>query len=223
MQQKATGRLRSAMVAAGEELHKQDKAFKTASNLDFFMWLALFLALAFAIRLFVFEPVQVLGDSMYPTLLHGERMFVEKVSYLIKSPERGDIIICRYPNYDENCVKRVIGIPGDTVRIEGGQLYVNGEPVDESAYWKGDVLGTSIRADMAPVTVPEKTVFVMGDNRNFSTDSRDASVGPIPYTQVVGKVHAVIFPFGEVRSVYTGVSPMEGVPYSLPPLFFWGQ
>ena len=71
MQQRASGRLRGAMVAAGEELHKRDEAFKRASNLDFFMWLAVFVALALAIRLFVFEPVQVVGDSMYPTLLDG--------------------------------------------------------------------------------------------------------------------------------------------------------
>ena len=223
MQQRASGRLRGAMVAAGEELHKRDEAFKRASNLDFFMWLAVFVALALAIRLFIFEPVQVGGDSMYPSLLDGERMFVEKVSYLIEPPERGDVIICRYPAYAENCVKRVIGLPGETVSVSGGIVYVNGEPLEESAYWQGDSFGRDIRVDMEPVTVPEKSVFVMGDNRNFSTDSREASIGPIPYAQVIGKVHSVIFPLGEVRSVYTGVSPMAGVPYAPPALFYWGQ
>lgn len=223
MQQRASIRLRGAMVAAGEELHKRDEVFKRASNLDFFMWLAVFVAMALAIRLFVFEPVQVVGDSMYPTLLDGERMFVEKVGYLIDPPEQGDIIICRYPAYTENCVKRVIGLPGDTVSVSGGIVYVNGEPLDESAYWHGDSFGDDIRVDVAPVTVPEKSVFVMGDNRNFSTDSRELSIGPIPYARIIGKVHGVMFPLGEVRSVYTGVSPMAGVAYTPPAMFYWGQ
>lgn len=223
MQQRASIRLRGAMVAAGEELHKRDEVFKRASNLDFFMWLAVFVAMALAIRLFVFEPVQVVGDSMYPTLLDGERMFVEKVVYLVDPPERGNVIICRYPAYTENCVKRVIGLPGDTVSISGGIVYVNGEPLDESAYWHGDSFGDDIRVDVAPVTVPEKSVFVMGDNRNFSTDSRELSIGPIPYARIIGKVHGVMFPLGEVRSVYTGVSPMVSVPYTPPVTFYWGQ
>ncbi|MEA4970727.1 MAG: signal peptidase I [Candidatus Pelethousia sp.] len=223
MQQRALGRLRGAMVAASEELHKRDEVFKRASNLDFFMWLAVFVAMALAIRLFVFEPVQVVGDSMYPTLLDGERMFVQKVGYLIDPPERGDVIICRYPAYMENCVKRVIGLPGDTVSVSGGIVYVNGEPLEESAYWHGDSFGDDIRVDVAPVTVPEKSVFVMGDNRNFSTDSRELSIGPIPYARIIGKVHGVMFPLGEVRSVYTGVSPMAGVPYTPPATFYWGQ
>ena len=218
MRERISGKLRGRMVAAGEELHKRDEAFKRASNIEFFVWLAVFVALALTIRMFVFEPVRVDGDSMYPTLLHGERMFVEKVSYLINPPRRGDIIICRYPYYRENCVKRVIGLPGETISVSEGVVYVNGRALDESAYWQDEIW-----QEVAPVTVPEKSVFVMGDNRNFSTDSRDATVGPITYAQVIGKVHSVLFPLADIRSVYTGVPPMAGVAYAPPYFFTWGQ
>lgn len=217
MQGRMTGALRGRMLVAGEELHKNDAAFKKASNADFLLWLTIFVVLALAVRMFVFEPVQVDGDSMYPTLLHGERMFVEKITYLVERPQRGDIIICRYPNYIENCVKRVIGLPGDRVAVTGGVVYINGEALEESGYWQGEIW-----QDVAEVMVPENCVFVMGDNRNFSTDSREVSVGPIPYSQVVGKVHSVIWPLGEIRSVYTGTSPMAGVPYSGGAPFYWG-
>lgn len=221
MQDKIAERLKGRMLAASEELHKSDEAVRRASNIDFFLWLAVFVALALAVRMFVFEPVLVDGDSMYPTLLHGERMFVEKVSYLIEPPGRGDILICRYPNYRENCVKRVIGLPGEVVSVSGGVVYVNGEPLEESAYWRGDAGGTLLRQDMAPVTVPENNVFVMGDNRNYSDDSRDPYVGPIPYARVIGKVHSVIWPLGEIRSVYKGASSLAGEPYTPPSFLNW--
>lgn len=218
MQENISGGLRGRMLAAGEELHKRDEAFKRASNIEFFLWLAVFVALALAIRMFIFEPVRVDGDSMYPTLLHGERMFVEKVSYLVSPPERGDIIICRYPYYRENCVKRVVGLPGETISVSRGMVYVNGQALDESAYWQGDIW-----ADVGPVTVPENSVYVMGDNRNYSTDSRDPTVGPLHYAHVIGKVHSVLIPLGHLRSVYTGVSPQAGVEYTPPSPFRWGN
>jgi len=218
MQETISSTLRNRMLTAAEELHKNDEAFKKASNKDFFIWLAIFVALALAVRMFVFEPVLVDGDSMYPTLLHGERMFVEKITYLIESPKRGDIIICRYPGYVENCVKRVIGRPGDTVSVVGGVVYINGQPLDESAYWQDEIWW-----DMDPVKVPEKCVFVIGDNRNHSTDSREKIIGPIPYSQVRGKVHSIMWPIGEIRNVYKGASPMVGVPYAPKLNFTWDK
>lgn len=211
MEHKVDRKLRSRMLSASEELHKQDAPFRRASNIDFFLCLVFYVALAFVIRLFVFEPVLVKGDSMYPTLLDGERMFVEKVTYLVERPQRGDVIICHYPFYHENCVKRVVALAGETIAIRGGQVYVDGQPLDESAYWDDGIWG-----DMEPQTVPPGHVFVMGDNRNYSTDSRDVTVGPLSYAQVIGKVHSVIWPVSEWRSVYTGVSPMAWVPYRVP-------
>lgn len=178
-----------------ETLHEKDEAFKKASDRDFAIWLLIVLVAAFAVRLFLFEPIRVSGDSMYDTLIDGERMFVEKVSYWFERPQRGEIIICYYPNHTTTCVKRVIGVPGDRIAILGGEIYLNGEKLDESAYW--DDL---IWSDMAEIIVPEDCVFVMGDNRNGSSDSRNPLVGPIPYNRVVGRVRSVIWPVARART-----------------------
>ena len=178
-----------------ETLHEKDEAFKKASDRDFAIWLLIVLVAAFAVRLFLFEPIRVSGDSMYDTLIDGERMFVEKVSYWFERPQRGEIIICYYPNHTTTCVKRVIGVPGDRIAILGEEIYLNGEKLDESAYWE-DI----IWSDMAEITVPEDCVFVMGDNRNGSSDSRNPLVGPIPYNRVVGRVRSVIWPVARART-----------------------
>lgn len=165
-------------------------------QLDFLISLAFLAVIALGIRAFLLEPVRVDGDSMAPTLLNGERMFVEKVSHWFGCPERGDIIICYYPGYTETCVKRVIATAGETVAVRDGKVYIDGAALDESAYWNGEVLG-----DFGPITVPEGEVFVMGDNRNASKDSRNPSVGTIPFLEIVGRVRAVILPLGSARTV----------------------
>ena len=177
---------------------KNGKPKKSAKReaLEWVLTIVAALAIAFVIRTFLFEPVRVSGDSMYDTLIHNERMFVEKVSYWFERPQRGQIIICYYPNHTSTCVKRIIGVPGDRVAITGGELYLNGEKLDESAYWEDLIWG-----DMAEITVPEDCVFVMGDNRNDSSDSRSPLVGPIPYSRIVGRVRSVIWPIEEARKV----------------------
>ena len=177
-----------------EKLHKDDKPYKKAANREFIIYLLGVITIALCIRTFVFEPVRVVGPSMHPTLQDGEGMFVEKLTYVFSEPERGDIIICRYPNYVVKCVKRIIAVPGDTISISDGKIYLNGSELDESAYWNDYIYG-----DMIEVTVPEKSLFVVGDNRNESGDSRH--VGFIPYAQVKGKVHAVMTPFSRARWV----------------------
>lgn len=180
----------------GETLHAKDAAYKKTADKEFMLWLLMVLVAAFAIRLFIFEPTRVSGDSMYDTLLNGERMFVEKVSYCFVRPQRGEIIICYYPNHTSTCVKRVIGIPGDRIAITDGEIYLNGEKLDESAYWED-----SIRGDMAEITIPEDCVFVMGDNRNDSSDSRSPMVGPIPYSRIVGRARGVMWPTENARKL----------------------
>ncbi len=174
--------------------HEKDKPYKSASDKEFVLYLAAVLIIAFAIRLFVFEPVRVDGSSMYDTLLDGERMAVEKVTYMFERPKRGDIIICFYPGYTVSCVKRVIGLPGDTVEVSYGQLYINDELINEDEY-----VDEMMFSDYEKTTVPEDCVLVMGDNRNASKDSRSATVGPIPYYRIVGKARGVIFPFSDIR------------------------
>ena len=165
-------------------------------NLDFAVYLLTIILAAFAVRRFLLEPIRVDGASMVPTLVHGEHMLVEKCSYWVEEPQRGQIIICFYPGYTESCVKRVVGLPGETVAVTGGRVLINGVALDESSYF-----GDGIWSDMEPVTVPDKSLFVMGDNRNGSKDSRDSSVGSIPYYKVVGRVRAVIWPLSVFKTI----------------------
>ncbi len=178
---------------ARDELHKKDEPYKKAANSDFIIYLLTLMAAAIFIRTFIFEPVQCIGISMYPTLVGGEGMFTEKLTYTVSAPQRDDIIICRYPYHTEKCVKRVIAVPGDRISISDGAIYLNGERLDESAYWSGYIEDS----EMPEVTVPDKCLFVVGDNRNHSGDSRH--VGFIPYWQVKGKVRAVMTPFSQAR------------------------
>lgn len=127
MAEKIDKTLRAALLKDAEAIHAKDAPYKRAADKEFILWLVIVLALALAVRLFVFEPVRVVGDSMHDTLVNGERMLVEKVSYLFREPQRSDIIICFYPHHTTSCVKRVIGIGGDTVAIRDGILYLNGE------------------------------------------------------------------------------------------------
>lgn len=164
-------------------------------NKEFLLYIVFVVLIALTIRSFIAEPIRVDGDSMIPTLVHNEDMLVEKMSYWFNDPQRGDIIICYYPGYTESCVKRVIGLPGETVTVTNGAIYIDGKALDESAYWSGEIIG-----DMDPVTVGARQVFVVGDNRNGSKDSRNPSVGCIPYAKVVGHVVAVVYPFSEFET-----------------------
>lgn len=165
-------------------------------NLDFLVYISAVILLALSIRAFLVEPIRVQGNSMVPTLTSTEHMFVEKVSYWFAPPERGQIIICYYPGYTESCVKRVIGLPGETVAVSGGRVYIDGAPLDEGDYWNDIIF-----SETAPVLVGEKQVFVMGDNRNGSKDSRNESVGCIPYGKIVGRVRGVIWPVSSFRGI----------------------
>ena len=189
LSKKELGKFRDAR----EELHKKDEPYRRAANSDFIIYLLTLMAVAICIRTFIFEPVQCIGISMYPTLVGGEGMFTEKLTYTVSAPQRDDIIICRYPYHTEKCVKRVIAVPGDRISISDGAIYLNGEKLDESAYWSGYIEDS----EMPEVTVPERNLFVVGDNRNHSGDSRH--VGFIPYWQVKGKVRAVMTPFSQAR------------------------
>lgn len=150
--------------------------------------------IALALRFFVFEFIRVDGPSMKPTLYTDEYVFMEKVTYWFRHPLRGDIVICSFPASKDSFVKRVIGQPGDKVKVTEGVLYINDIP-DHEYY------GGVFNNDMDEVTVPENCVMVMGDNRNESRDSRDPSVGPIPYDKILGKAEFVIWPLDKIHGL----------------------
>jgi signal peptidase I len=118
------------------------------------------------------------------------------VSYWFDPPSRGDIIVCYFEHEKLSVVKRIIGLPGDTVSVAYGKVYVNGMLLDESAYWDGEIF-----SDMPPQVIPEDAIFVMGDNRNVSEDSRSENVGPVALKHIVGRVRYVIWPFSNLRPI----------------------
>lgn len=177
---------------AGKE--KQKKSLQR----EIFEWIMVFVvaaALAFVVRTFIFEPVRVDGQSMLNTLENNEFMIATKFDYLLGDPERFDIVICDYPNTDDGMyrVKRVIGLPGETIELRLGELYVDGEHVEQNF----DM--TPNETNFGPFTVPENAYFVMGDNRNNSKDSRNPLVGALDRSMIKGHVRAVVFPLGRMR------------------------
>lgn len=205
MEQKLTKKQLKEARNRAEKVHEKHKPYREVANVEFLMYIFLVLIAAFAVRLLVFEPVSVSGDSMMNTLLDGERMLVEKVSYCFTKPERGEIVICYYPddlNSDlpakNTCVKRIIGEPGDTIEIIWGVTYINGVPLDESE-WICEPMWEDRYYEK--VTVPEGHYFVMGDNRNYSKDSRSMYVGFIPEYRIVGRARALIWPFDKFKAL----------------------
>lgn len=140
------------------------------------------IVVSFFIILFVYQPVKVEGGSMEPGLEDQERIFINKLVYRWEKIERGDIIVFRYPRDPrKSFIKRVIGIPGDQVRISSGRVYLNGKAIDED-YVPAEFLDSR----SYPVTViPPGTYFVLGDHRSMSNDSRD--FGPVPRSYIYGK------------------------------------
>ncbi len=134
------------------------------------------------------------GSSMEPNLHNGEYVLIDKVSYLLHSPERGDVVVFTPPtNENKDYIKRVIGLPGDTVEIKGGKVYVNGILLDEP------YIQQAINRDQPASMVKEGHYFVMGDNRNNSEDSR--AFGPITAQSIVGRAWLVYWPPSEWSAV----------------------
>lgn len=159
--------------------------------------------LAFVVKIFVMAPYIVEGASMDPTLHDGDRLLVNKfISYVQENPERGDIIIIKDEDAKKHYVKRVIGLPGDIVEMKQDKLYVNEtelkEPYLDANRDDAKTMGMRLTEDFGPVEVPEGQLFVMGDNRLRSMDSRNG-LGKIELEEVVGKAEVVWYPFQDVR------------------------
>jgi signal peptidase I len=147
---------------------------------------------------FTYRIGVVPSQSMAPTLQPGDKFLINLRAYRHRLPQRGDIVVFRDPA-GEYLVKRVIALPGETVVLAGGQLYVNGQPLYEPYLAEPPMVESPLGG-----VVPEGHVFVLGDNRNFSEDSRD--LGPVPIERIMGRAEYIVSPFsrrGSLRSPWT--------------------
>ncbi len=143
--------------------------------------------LAVATTLFVMQGFCVSGECMQPHLNTGERVLANKLVYRLFSPKRGDIVIFDYPkDLTQIYVKRVVGLPGETVAIQAGQVLINGKPLEEPYRIY------AAHGDMAAQTIPSRQYFVMGDNRDVSDDSR--YWGDLPRQDIIGRAVACYWP-----------------------------
>jgi signal peptidase I len=146
------------------------------------------IVIAVLINLFLAQATRVYGSSMEPNLHTDQRLVVEKVSYRIHGPHRGDVVVIRMPERGpELLIKRVIALSGETIEISNGVVHIDGEPLEE------EYLVRKTSGSYGPTTIPEGHVFVMGDNRGASNDSR--IFGPVTLDRVVGRAWVSYWPF----------------------------
>lgn len=160
------------------------------------LYILVVLAATWLVITFVGQRTQVNGSSMEPTLSHNDNLIVDKISYRFSDPQRFDIIVFPF-QYEEDTyyIKRIIGMPGETVYIdEAGTIYIDGEVLQEG--YGREVMVAAGRA-AEPITLGEDEYFVLGDNRNNSSDSRDPSVGNIHRRDIIGKAWIRIWPLGK--------------------------
>lgn len=164
--------------------------------LSFLLYVVVVVGITFLIIHYVGQRTYVSGSSMENTLSDGDNLIVDKITYRFSDPKRYDIIVFPY-QYEENTyfIKRIIGLPGETVQIIDGIIYIDGEALQES-YGREVMKNSGLAAD--PVTLGEDEYFVLGDNRNDSTDSRDPSVGKIPRDRIIGRAWVRIWPLSKI-------------------------
>lgn len=149
--------------------------------------------LAVLVIYFVAQATVVHGQSMEPNLHPEQRLIIEKLSYRFYVPERGDVVVLKTADSDLPLIKRVVGLPGETIEVRGNQVFINGSVLTEP------YLPTSAQPDYPLTPVPEGNVFVMGDNRGDSRDSR--VFGPVPINQIMGHAWITYWPLEEIGLV----------------------
>lgn len=146
------------------------------------------LVLVYFLTSFIFSTSIIEGNSMQPTLENGEQIVYNKIAYLLNEPERGDIVIIDYPLKDY--IKRIIGLPNETIEIREQQLYINNFLYQQTFLTEAKSFNTD---DFGPITIPDKSYFVMGDNRQVSKDSRNG-LGFIKADEIIGHLEFVLNP-----------------------------
>ena len=170
---------------------------KAKEIINWVVYFVCLLAVVFVINTFVVQRTMVSGDSMYPYLHNKDQLMMDKLSYRIHDPERFDIVV--FPvvrdGKEEYYIKRVIGLPGETVQIIDGYVYINGEKLDEN--YGAEVMNDAGRA-AEPITLGDDEYFVLGDNRNRSDDSRYENVENLKREKIVGRAWVRIWPLDRI-------------------------
>lgn len=177
-----------------EEKVKETSIFKEL--LGWIVYIVAIVVLTYVVITFVGQRTQVSGESMMPTLEDGDNLIVDKITYRFTDPERYDIIVFPY-QYEEDTyyIKRIVGLPGETIQIIDGVLYVNGEDIGENY---GAEMMSAAGIAIEPIVLGDDEYFVLGDNRNNSSDSRDVSVGVINGEDIIGRAWVRIWPLTSI-------------------------
>ncbi len=159
-------------------------------------YIAISLVIAVFIINFIFQIVTVNGESMIPTVQNNDKLILEKLSYRITPVKRNDIVVIKYPaDIRERIIKRVIAVSGDKVKISDNILYINGKTINE--YYKNE----DSMQDFDEALVPQDSIFVLGDNRNFSKDSRSSDIGFVKLNLLEGKAVIRLYPFNRIGRI----------------------
>ena len=183
-------------------MKKEEKEQKKSIGreiLDWIVFIAVVLILSWFVVTFVGVRTVVEGQSMEPTLQDGNNLIVDKLSYRFRDPKRFEIIVFPY-QYEENTyyIKRIIGLPGEMVQVKDGAVYIDEEKLDER-YGAESMESAGIAEE--PIKLGDDEYFVLGDNRNHSSDSRDPSVGILKREDLLGRAWVRIYPFDEMGFV----------------------
>lgn len=164
---------------------------------DFIQSIVVVMAIMVMLYLFVVSPQEISGASMEPNFHNGQYIMTNKIIYKFRDPVRGDVVIFKSPrNKQVDYIKRIIGLPGETVKLQDNKIYVNGQLVEEPYLSPGiTIFGGSYLQEGSEIVVPDGTYFVLGDNRPHSSDSRE--FGPIAKEDFIGQAFLRYFPFNE--------------------------
>lgn len=164
-----------------------------SSIFEFLKTVIAIVLIAFFVRFFLFQPFVVEGSSMEPNFHNAEYLLVNKLSYRLAAPKRGDVIVFHPPTAPSvNYIKRIIATPGETVEVKNGQIFVNNTEIDEPYIPAEKTLVRNSEAANLKTTLGENEYFVLGDNRDHSSDSREW--GNVPKENIIGKAWVILFP-----------------------------
>lgn len=187
-------------IVEGDKSHRSPKERLMSALSEILIYAVIFLLCLFLVPEFICCKYTVEGISMQDTLKEGEQLIGEKISYRLSEPKRFDVVIIQpYEEQKKNYyVKRIIGLPGETIEVKGNSIFIDGEALDDSKYIREPMWETT---SYGPVKLEENQYFVMGDNRNYSIDSRETDIGPVTKDRIIAKVFLRVWPLKKISPI----------------------